>query len=248
MAESTPLEDLVVNDRYWLGRAREMVTASVRGRDEAGRRLATAIGWFWTVYTSAALVGVALANRALPAWLAWLLALPALLLVAAYALVIWALNPIRASFDPRVPEEIALAHTQASEAKKRRLAAATACTLTAALAVAVAVAATAVTKPERTPSLRAAYSARGDGMSVILVRGQFTPGQEVTITVTPGMVAGAKPQPIQLLQVASQGGSLGATIPIPIARSYSLTAAWNDRTGRWELTRTITPSKGTTST
>jgi hypothetical protein len=73
------------------------VTASIRGRDEAASRLATAIGWFWTVYTAAALVGIALADRVLPAWMAVLLALPAVLLVAAYALVIWALNPIRAS-------------------------------------------------------------------------------------------------------------------------------------------------------
>src|SRR6266536_3036291 len=103
VAEPTPLEDLVVNDRYWLGRGREMVTASIRGRDEAAGRLGTAVGWFWTVYTTAALVGVALTDR-LPTAVALLLGLPAVLLVAAYALVVWAHTPIGTSFDPRVPE------------------------------------------------------------------------------------------------------------------------------------------------
>jgi hypothetical protein len=223
-----------------------MVTASIRGRDEAASRLATAIGWFWTVYTAAALVGIALADWVLPAWMAVLLALPAVLLVAAYALVIWALNPIRASFDPRVPQEIALAHAKASKAKQQRLAAATACALAAAVAVAAAVATTAATKPERTPSLRATHPARSDGANVILVRGQFSPGQEVTITVTPGPGIRGKAEPAKVLEVAGRDGVVRATVPVPIEGGYEATAAWNDSTGRWQVTRTVTVNTATT--
>jgi len=229
-----------------------MVTASIRGRDEAASRLATAIGWFWTVYTAAALVGIALADRVLPAWMAVLLALPAVLLVAAYALVIWALNPIRASFDPRVPQEIALAHAKASKAKQQRLAAATACALgrvsriTAGLVGSAAVATTAATKPERTPSLRATHPARSDGANVILVRGQFSPGQEVTITVTPGPGIRGKAEPAKVLEVAGRDGVVRATFPVPIEGGYEATAAWNDSTGRWQVTRTVTVNTATT--
>jgi hypothetical protein len=219
-----------------------MVTASIRGRDEAAGRLANAIGWFWTVYTTAALVGVALANRAVSAWTAGLLALPALLLVAAYALVIWALTPIGISFDPRVPTEIARAHANATVAKQRRLTAATACTLVAALAVAAAVATTATTRPEPAPALHATHTVRGSGKGAILVRGQFPVGQAVTIAVIPSTDAAQQDQSVEVLEVASADGTVRTTIPVPAAKSYEVTASWSDRGSRGALTRTVTGS------
>jgi hypothetical protein len=233
VAEPTPLEDLVVNDRYWLGRGREMVTASIRGRDEAAGRLSTAVGWFWTVYTTAALVGVAFTNRRLPAAVALLLALPAVLLVAAYALVMWAQTPIGTSFDPRVPEQIALAHQAASRAKQRRLIAATACTLAAALAVGGAVTATALTGPAPVAGLYATHSIQG-GRDLIAIRAQLAATEPVTLTLTP---QGA--QPLTLLETSDRDGVLHASVPVPAARSYQVSATWTDNNTRWQLARTV---------
>jgi hypothetical protein len=226
VAEPTPLEDLVVNDRYWLARAREMITASIRGRDEAAGRLGTAVGWFWTVYTTAALVGVALTNRRLPAAVA-------VLLVAAYALVVWAQTPIGISFDPRVPEQIARAHQAASCAKQRRLIAATACTLAAALAVAGAVTATALTSPAPAAALHAAHTTRG-GRHLIAIRAQLAATEPVTLTVTP---QGA--QPLTLLETSDRDGVLHASVPVPAAASYQVSATWTDNDTYWQLTRIV---------
>src|SRR6266545_3372917 len=94
MAEPTPLQDLLVNDRYWLGRARGMLDQSIRGRDEAAARLTSGVGWLWTVYTGATLVSVALGKEPLPGWVLGVLVAPALLLVAAYTLATWAALPV----------------------------------------------------------------------------------------------------------------------------------------------------------
>jgi len=233
VAEPTPLEDLVVNDRYWLGRGREMVTASIRGRDEAAGRLGTAVGWFWTVYTTAALIGVALTNRRLPAAVALLLALPAVLLVAAYALVVWAQTPIGTSFDPRVPEQIARAHDAASRAKQRRLIAATACTLAAALAVAGVVTATVLTSPAPAAALHAAHTTQG-GRHLIAIRAQLAATEPVTLTLTP---QGA--QPLTLLETSDRDGVLHASVPVPAAPSYQVSATWTENDTRWQLTRIV---------
>jgi hypothetical protein len=121
MGEPTPLQDLMVNDRYWLSRARGMVDQAVKARDEAAGRLVTGVGWLWTVYTGAALVGVALADRALEGWRLGLLMVPGVLLVVAYGLAMWALWPVAVAFDPRVIEDIKAAHVHAAEVKRRRV-------------------------------------------------------------------------------------------------------------------------------
>jgi hypothetical protein len=81
---------------------------------------------------------------------------------------------------------------------------------------------------------------------VILVRGQFSPGQEVTITVTPGPGIRGKAEPAKVLEVAGRDGVVRATVPVPIGGGYEATAAWNDSTGRWQVTRTVTVNTATT--
>jgi hypothetical protein len=246
VADPTPLEDLVVNDRYWLARAREMVTVSIRARDEAAGRLATAIGWFWTVYTAAALVGVSLTGGSLPRLLGGLLALPVFLLVLAYALVVWAMTPIGTTFDPRVPEEIAAAHSRGSRTKQRRLAVATGVTLAAALAVAAAVAAAATIRAETSPSLHATRSTgERPAQDVVLVRGRFPPGQAVTLVVTP---QAGKGSPVKQLEIAGQDGVVRVSIPVPAGGGYDVAASWTDASGRWSLSRTVSAATGATTT
>jgi hypothetical protein len=143
MGEPTPLQDLMVNDRYWLGRARGMVDLAVKARDEAAGRLVTGVGWLWTVYTGAALVGVALADRSLAGWRLGLLVMPGVLLVVSYGLAMWALWPVAVAFDPRVVQEIQAAHLHAGEVKRRRVWLAGVTAAVGAVAVVAAILATA---------------------------------------------------------------------------------------------------------
>jgi hypothetical protein len=235
VGEPTPLQDLVVNDRYWLGRARGMLDQSIRGRDEAAARLIGGIGWLWTVYTGAALVGVAVRNHPLPGWAVAVLVAPALLLVAAYVLATWAGLPLEVAFDPRVIEEIKDVHARASREKQRRLRLAAVAAGLGAAAVLAAVVATATVRGEPTsPSLAATVERQPGGQRVVLVAGRVPAGTAVTLTVTAGQ-GGASP--VARLVVADESGEVHATIPVSSAgHGYQVQAAWADGRRRWTLT------------
>jgi hypothetical protein len=234
MGEPTPLQDLLVNDRYWLGRARGMLDQSIRGRDEAAARLASGVGWLWTVYTGAALVGVALRDRPLPGWVVVLLVLPAVLLVAGYGLATWAQLPVDVSFDPRVVEEIRTVHTHATQVKQCRLRLAGVAAGLGALAVVGAVVATAVVHTGGSgPALMAVTQERPAGQVVVLVRGQFPAGRPVTLTV----VAQSTGSPVSVLARADAGEQVRETIPVQQASGgYRVTAAWADHDQQWTIT------------
>jgi hypothetical protein len=156
--------------------------------------------------------------------------------------VIRALTPIGVGFDPRVPEQIARVHAQAADTKQRRLTAATAWTLTAAFMIELAVATTALTTPDPAPALHAALAEHGNGMQALVVRGQFSQGQQVVITATP---AGQPAAPVSTLAVAGADGAIRGTVRVSAAPGYQVTATWTDRAGRWTLTKTLTPTSAT---
>jgi hypothetical protein len=243
MGEPTPLQDLVVNDRYWLGRARGMLDQAIRGRDEAAAKLASGVGWLWTVYTGAALVGVALRNQPLPAWAVGVLVAPALLLVAAYGLAVWAMLPIEVAFDPRVVQQIQQAHVHASGIKHQRLWRAGAAAGLGALAVVTAVVVTATVHagpPE--PSLAAVVDRQPAGRAV-LVTGRVPPGAPVTVTIIPTQPGDAGR--VARLLVADPTGQVHDEVPVPPGgRGYRVQAAWSDRGQQWTLT---TPATDPTS-
>jgi len=135
----------MVDDQYWLARGRQLVDATIAGRDAAARQLITTISWFWTVYTTAAFVGTAIADRSFDLVVALLLAAPAVLLAAAYFAATWALMPVEVSFDPRVPIEIEEANSVAAAVKRRRLRTAWVLSALAAAAVIIAIVAAATT-------------------------------------------------------------------------------------------------------
>jgi hypothetical protein len=235
MGEPIPLHDLMVNDRYWLGRARGMLDQSIRGRDEAAGRLASAVGWLWTVYTGAVLVGVALRGQILPGWAVGMLVAPALLLVAAYGLAVWAGLPLDVAFDPRVVEEVQQVHEQATREKQRRLRLAGMAAALGALAVLAAVAVTAIVRAGPAgPSLTAVVDRPPNSRPMVLVTGRMPAGTPVTVTVTAthGGVA-----PVIRLLVADPAGLVHAELPVPPGgRAYRVQAAWPDRHQHWTLT------------
>jgi hypothetical protein len=235
MGEPTPLQDLLVNDRYWLGRARGMLDQSIRGRDEAAARLSSGVGWLWTVYTGAALVGVALADRPLPGWVVGMLVAPALLLVAAYGLATWAALPVEVAFDPRVVQEIRRVHVRATQVKQRRLRLAGVAAGLGALAVVAAVVVTATVRGSPPgPWLSAVVDRQPGDQRVVLVEGRMLPGTPVTVTVTADEQG--RRGPVARLVVADTVGEVHATIPVSSAGGWRVQAAWSDREERWTLT------------
>jgi hypothetical protein len=138
-----PPEISMVDDQYWLARGRQLVDATTSGRDAAAKQLIATISWFWTVYTTAAVVGTAIADRSFDTGVALVVAAPAVFLAAAYFAATWALMPVEVSFDPRVPVEIEEATGVAATVKRRRLRTAWALSALAAAAVVVAIVATA---------------------------------------------------------------------------------------------------------
>jgi hypothetical protein len=240
MAEPTPLGDLLVSDRYWLGRARGMLDQSIRGRDEAAARLTSGVGWLWTVYTGAALVGVALGKQPLPSWAVGALVAPALLLVAAYALATWASLPVEVAFDPRVIEEIRDVHVHASGVKQQRLWWAGAAAGLGALAVVAAVVATAtVHAAPPGPALAAVVDRQRASQAVVLATARVPAGAPVKVTVTSTQPGGAG-RVVRLL-VADPAGQVHAEVPVPPGRrGYRVQAAWSDRGQQWTLTTPAT--------
>jgi hypothetical protein len=115
-----------------------MVEGAVDRPDAAAVRLTSAIAWFWSVYSGAALVGVALGQRQYAALQAIALSCPAVLLVVAYGAALWATLPVNVSFDPRSPVEVQAAHEFISRAKHARLTVAVVFTFLAAVGVALA--------------------------------------------------------------------------------------------------------------
>lgn len=147
MPEPT-LDDVMINDFYWFSRARAMVDSAVTSREEAAAKLVTGVGWFWTVYSTVAIVGSAIVKTAFPWWMAIALALPAVFLVVAYLLGLHVMIPFDGRFDPRSPTEIQEAFQAVVALKRRRLKIAVIALIVAAVSVVAAVLAAAVVSPE----------------------------------------------------------------------------------------------------
>jgi hypothetical protein len=143
----------------------------------------------------------------------------------------------RPSDNPREPAEIASLHTQASQAKHRRMTLVTVCGLLAALAIIVGIIATALTEPQPAPVLHVALAPGADSASMLLVHGRFPANQRITLTITTG--TGQTTAPTSVLTVAAADGTLRDAIPVPVAPTYTVTAAWTDATGGWTLTTTL---------
>lgn len=99
MPDDSDPEIAIVDDRYWLRRAQEILSATPGRLDATATQLTTAIGWFWSVYTAAALVGGRISARNLSVTRAIALAIPVILLMAAYCAAMWAGVPTELRMD-----------------------------------------------------------------------------------------------------------------------------------------------------
>jgi len=94
-----------VDDATWLELGKTTLTGSGPALIAAGSALGTAAGWFWTLYSTAAVVGGALV---VPAGLtpSFLLAVPVVTILAAYLFALAAQMPTMLNVDLRSPDDI----------------------------------------------------------------------------------------------------------------------------------------------
>jgi hypothetical protein len=114
-------EITLVDDTFWLQQAADMVLANSQLRTDAAKQLMTALGWLWTVYTGAAVLGAIGARAELSASVGWIIATPSFLILVAYAAAVFAFMPLSVSFDPRDPEQVRLTYSDATRRGWRRL-------------------------------------------------------------------------------------------------------------------------------
>jgi hypothetical protein len=229
----------MVSDRFWLSQAKDMVSARSKAYSDAASKLVTATGWFWTAYTTLAIVGTALAGRSFPLWVAILLTVPALLLIMAYFSATLVLMPTNVTFDPRAPEDVRKAFDHATLAKQEQLSKAKRWVAAATIAVAGAIIVAATTPKDQESSFAA--NARPDGNETrIIVGGRFDAGQKVTITVVPKLEGTVKPTPIVTVSRANRDGTLQAAVPVEsTAKTFDVTGEWTKSSIRQSMTETV---------
>lgn len=110
-----------IDAQYWFNYSESLVSANSERIDQAAERLQAMTLWLWGIYTTLASVGFALAQKRLPSYMAWLIAIASLLLLALYWCAVWMRIPERVSFDPRSPDQIKNAYASACNSRYVRL-------------------------------------------------------------------------------------------------------------------------------
>ncbi|MEU0343602.1 hypothetical protein ABZ092_32775 [Streptomyces bobili] len=117
MADS--IQDSMIDERFWLGLSKSMVTSAITRREEAASRLVTGVGWFWTVYSAVVVTALAVSGKQ-EIVVAVALILPVAALVVAYLAGLMTLQPIDQSFLVNSPTQIQRLYDEAV-ARKRKL-------------------------------------------------------------------------------------------------------------------------------
>jgi len=227
---TAPIE--VVNDRYWLKRGTQMIDAGISRREEAASKLVTGVGWFWTIYTTVAITGVAFADRAFGYGASALIALPILLLIVAYLLGLRVMMPISGDFHPEEPVSVRDAYVRGVNEKKLRLSQAQWVTVAAAFAVIAAAIATALTPPTSSDEVTFEGN-RTSEATAILVEGRVDADESVAFIVeATEVIDGELPPPVRELSQADSDGQIEEVLEIPDAvMEADVTARWEDIDG-----------------
>lgn len=113
----------IVDQYYWLGYAKKAIDNSAGKLDEAAGKISTLVTAFWTIYTTAFIIGTTINKLDETPTILFLLVLPIPLLIFAYISALWAQMPALSlkGLDPRVPADIMQAYIQNIREKKIRL-------------------------------------------------------------------------------------------------------------------------------
>ncbi|WP_280153453.1 hypothetical protein [Piscinibacter sp. XHJ-5] len=222
----TPLADIVVGDRFWLAYAQEAVRGAVKAPEQRALQLAGAIAWFWTVYSAAGILAVALGGDRFGKLVALLIALPSLVLVIAYWQAVRVGRPLTFKFDPRIPSEISSAFEQAASAKQSALRAAEIWTAIAGFLVAGALVTALLQSPASAPSLAARFDP--SDRTRLLVVASVSKGAAVTFVARAASAPSGAASTASSLEKAGADGQVHASLPVAALAGQSVTASWSD--------------------
>lgn len=116
-----PLNDYMIDERYWLSLSKVMLDSAITRREEAAAKLVTGVGWFWTVYSTVVLTTLAVTRRT-SLVMAVALLVPAAALVAAYLAGLKVLQPLDQQIILNSPTEIQKRYDEAVRKKCHDLA------------------------------------------------------------------------------------------------------------------------------
>ena len=225
-----PLGDLVVGDRFWLAYAQEAVRGAVKAPEQRAVQLAGTIAWFWTVYSAAAILGVALGGDRFGAVVSWLIALPSVALIFAYWQAVRVGRPLTVTFDPRVPDEISSAFEVAAKAKQSALRAAEAWTTVAGFLVAAALIAALLQAPSGSASISASIDP-ADARR-ILVLASVPKETAVTFVARAASAPASSASSSSTLEKSGSDGVARASLRAVSSGTHSVTAAWTADAGK----------------
>jgi hypothetical protein len=222
--------DIVVNDRFWLRRARAAIETAHAPQVAAAERLQTAVAWFWSIGTAAVLALV------LAGWLgrttSLCLIVPALILIAAYWSANHATMPIPLRGDPRSPAMVEREALAAFALRQSRLDRAHLLVAAAALALLAAIALAAVLGRPGPVTLAAAVRPGQPAVIAIVLRG--VPDGETRIAA-----ADSRGQVVAARTLRATGRMARMSLPIPALPRLELRASWSEAEGRVARSLTI---------
>jgi len=224
----------IVNELFWLAKAAKIVEDSGERLDKAAERVASAMAWFWTIYSGATTAALALSGLRITGMWALLVAAPILPLFAAYVFATWASLPVSIGFNVLAPYDIKQAHEKAILAKRNRLRISLVLGgVTSVLVAAVAVG-TILAGPPPEGRIAVALSPAA-GKPALLVGGTVD-AAEVAVAVTPkGMPAVEQVVPV------AKGKPFSVAVPVPAAGSYDVHVAWKKDKQRTVVTQVVEP-------
>ncbi len=230
----------MINDFYWFSRSRAMVDNAITSREEAAGKLVTAVGWFWTVYSTTAIIGTAISDIIMPWPLTVALVLPTIFLLLAYLLGLHVIIPHDGRFDPRSPTEIEEAYQAVLQLKRRRLKVAVIATTLAAGTVVAAILVASTSAPESTTtSFLAHYESKGEH-GVLVVTGRLPGVGEALLSAEPRDDA-AREGTMRSLETVSRSGEFHRSLVVPPAKSYDVKVEWKKGTETRSISRTVAP-------
>ncbi len=226
MTDPKPLADITVGDRFWLAYAQELVRGAVSAPERRAEQLSAAIAWLWTIYSSAALVVLAVGGARLPILASLLIALPSVLLIVAYWLASRVRRAIAVEFDPRVPAQVEFAHAQAAQVKARSLRFAEAAAAIAACSVVLSLLTALLGKGG--PEAELAVRADPADPRQLLVLGSMPKHAAVQLSVRDTAASAAAGGTVSSLERADDQGLLRARLRAAGDGPQRVTATWTD--------------------
>jgi hypothetical protein len=215
----------VVGPSFWLQRGIELRSGAVASRIATAKSLTAGIAWFWSAYTAVAVVGVSISTRQFTLVQSFWLAIPAVLLVAAYGAALWSQSHVAVEFMPNSPSSVERAHNEIAHKLKWRLIYAAALTALAVASVAVAIVVTAVSTPAETagvPKLIATVLRREDQQPRLLVSG--IAAADATVLIEVGTGEGGPPKNLQT--GSDKKGAWSVEMPAVGKGPWSVSATW----------------------